>query len=153
MPFEVCADGTCHGHESCLVVLDVLLHVPPRDGSAARSRLVKREGRPTHSLTSYYRESDVAGTPPVDPTPGPAGRGGGFAVLTLQGLEPHEVTEAFSSRMPTPDEIALLEIPAGEPVMVMERTVRTATGHPVEFAIGVHRASLFSWQYTFEMPD
>ncbi|SHW83365.1 UTRA domain [Mycobacteroides abscessus subsp. abscessus] len=95
----------------------------------------------------------MAGTPPVDPTPGPAGRGGGFAVLTLQGLEPHEVTEAFSSRMPTPDEIALLEVPAGEPVMVMERTVRTATGHPVEFAIGVHRASLFSWQYTFEMPD
>lgn len=140
-----------------------LVDAPPRAAAAlnlssddqvyARSRLVKREGRPTHSLTSYYREGDVAGTPLVDPTPGPAGRGGGFAVLTLQGLEPHEVTEAFSSRMPTPDEIELLEVPAGEPVMVMERTVRTATGHPVEFAIGVHRASLFSWQYTFEMPD
>lgn len=140
-----------------------LIDAPPRAAAAlelssddqvyARNRLVKREGRPTHSLTSYYRKGDVAETPLVDPTPGPAGRGGGFAVLTLQGLEPNEVTETLSSRMPTPDEIAQLEVPAGEPVMVMERTVRTATGHPVEFAIGVHRASMFSWQYTFEMPD
>ena len=76
-----------------------LVDAPPRAAAAlnlssndqvyARSRLVKREGHPTHSLTSYYRESDVAGTPLVDPTPGPAGRGGGFAVLTLHGLEPH----------------------------------------------------------------
>lgn len=140
-----------------------LIDAPPRVAAAlnlgtedqvyARRRLVKRDERPTHTLTSYYREDDVAGTPLVDPSPGPAGRGGGFAVLTLQGLEPNEVTEAISSRMPTPDEIAQLEVPAGEPVMVMERTVRTAGGLPVEFAIGVHRASLFSWEYTFEMPD
>lgn len=129
------------------------LHLDTGEQVYARSRLVKLEKRPTHTLTSYYRQSDVAGTPLVDPTPGPAERGGGFAVLTLQGLEPHEVTETISSRMPTPDEIAQLEIPAGEPVMVLERTVRTAQGRPVEFAVGVHRASLFSWQYTFEMPD
>ncbi|MFC7456746.1 GntR family transcriptional regulator [Brachybacterium sp. GCM10030267] len=118
-----------------------------------RSRLVKLAGQPTHTLTSYYRQTDVEGTPLVDPAPGPAGRGGGFAVLTLQGLEPHEVTETISSRMPTPDETSQLEIPAGEPVMILERTVRTAQGHPVEFAVGVHRASQFSWQYTFEMPN
>jgi len=140
-----------------------LIDAPPRAAAElrldvgeqvyARQRLVTLEGRPTHTLTSYYRQADVADTPLVDPRPGPAGRGGGFAVLTLQGLEPHEVTETVSSRMPRPDETAQLEIPAGEPVMVLERTVRTAQGYPVEFAVGIHRASLFSWQFTFEMPD
>lgn len=118
-----------------------------------RSRIVTLEGNPTHTLTSYYRESDVAGTPLVDSSPGPATQGGGFAVLTLQGLEPHQVTENPRSRMPTPRETEKLQIPAGEPVMVLERTVRTSEGRPVEYAVGVHRASLFSWQYTFDMPD
>lgn len=118
-----------------------------------RARLIKLDGAPTHTLTSYYRESDVAGTPLVDPSPGPATPGGGFSVLTLQGLEPHEVTESLLARMPTPDEVELLDIPQGEPVVQLERIVRTREGHPVEYAIGVHRGSMFSWQYTFDMPD
>ena len=56
-----------------------------------RARLVKDAGRPTHTLTSYYLPEHVEGTPLVDDRPGPAGRGGGFAVLTLQGLEPHHI--------------------------------------------------------------
>lgn len=130
-----------------------VLGIDPEGQVYARARLVKLEGRPTHTLTSYYRPHEVAGTPIVDPTPGPAGRGGGFAVLTLQGLEPHEVTETFHARMPTPDEITALELPAGEPVMILERITRTKDGYPVEFAIGVHAASRFSWSYTYDMPD
>lgn len=118
-----------------------------------RSRIIRLEGKPTHSLVSYYREGDVAGTPLVDPSPGPATRGGGFAVLTLQGLEPHRVTEQIAARMPTPSEADALELPAGEPVMVLTRTVSTQTGRPVEFAVGVHRASMFAWSYSFDMPD
>jgi GntR family transcriptional regulator len=53
-----------------------------------RARLVKEGPTPTHMLTSYYLPEHVEGTPLVDPTPGPAGPGGGFAVLTIQGLEP-----------------------------------------------------------------
>lgn len=130
-----------------------VLGVEPDGQVYARERLVKQEGRPTHTLTSHYRPEDVEGTPLVDPTPGPAGRGGGFAVLTLQGLEPHEVTETFHARMPTPDEMNLLELPAGEPVMVLERITRTKEGHAVEYATGIHAASQFSWSYTFDMPD
>lgn len=118
-----------------------------------RSRVIKLEGTPTHSLVSYYRAEDVAGTPIVDSSPGPATRGGGFAVLTLQGLEPHGVTEELSSRMPTPSEAETLELPAGEPVMILKRTVTTGAGRPVEFAVGVHRASMFTWRYSFDMPD
>lgn len=114
---------------------------------------MKDDDRPTHTLTSYYRPQDVAGTPLVDPTPGPAGRGGGFAVLTMQGLEPEFVTETISARMPTPDEKALLDLDGGEPVMVLTRITTTNEGRPIEFARGIHAASRFAWTYTFRMPD
>lgn len=118
-----------------------------------RARLVKDEGVPTHTLASYYRPEDVEGTPLVDPTPGPAGRGGGYAVLTMQGMEPFEISEAFFARMPTPDEIETLELPAGEPVMILHRMAYTDDGRVVEFARGVHRGSRFSWSYRFVIPD
>ncbi|MFI7126065.1 GntR family transcriptional regulator [Nonomuraea sp. NPDC050153] len=118
-----------------------------------RARLVKEGDSPTHTLTSYYRPEDVEGTPLVDPTPGPAGRGGGFAVLTLQGLEPHSMAETVYARMPTPDEAELLELPSGEPVMILQRRTFTRDGQLVEFARGVHAASRFAWSYTFEIPD
>lgn len=119
----------------------------------ARKRLVKQDGKPTHTLTSYYRIEDVAGTPIVDPQPGTATPGGGFAVLTMQGMEPHHMTETFYSRMPTPDEASELEIPAGEPVMILHRTTYTSEDRAVEFARGVHKASRFAWSYTFDIPE
>lgn len=130
-----------------------VLGVDPEGEVYARERLVRLNDRPTHTLTSYYRVADVEGTALVDPTPGPAGPGGGFAVLAAQGLEPHEVTETIHARMPTPGEVATLELPAGEPVMILERIVRTRDGRAVEYATGVHAASLFAWTYAFDMPD
>lgn len=118
-----------------------------------RSRLVRQEGVPTHTLVSYYRPEHVEGTPIVDPSPGTATPGGGFAVLTLQGFEPDRMTETFHARMPTPREVAELEMPGGEPVMILERTTYTEQGVVVEFARGVHRASRFAWSYSFRLPD
>lgn len=118
-----------------------------------RARLVKEDGVPTHTLTSYYRREDVEGTRLVDPTAGPAGPGGGFAVLTAQGLEPETMTESLHARMPTPEEIATLGLPAGEPVVVLQRKTYTTGGRLIEFARGVHAASRFSWTYTFKIPD
>ena len=118
-----------------------------------RARLIKDAGNPTHTLTSYYRPEHVEGTPIVDPKPGQATPGGGFAVLTMQGLEPDHMTETFFARMPTPDELAQLELPAGEPVMVLHRTTYTVDDVPVEFARGIHAASRFSWTYSFKIPD
>lgn len=129
------------------------LGIEPGSPVYERARLVKQDGHPTHTLTSYYRPEHVENTPIVDPKPGTATPGGGFAVLTLQGLEPDSMTETFHSRMPTPEEIDQLELPAGEPVMILERTTRTEDGTPVEFARGVHAASRFAWSYTFEIPE
>ncbi|MBP2474005.1 GntR family transcriptional regulator [Crossiella equi] len=118
-----------------------------------RARLVLDGDVPTHTLTSYYRPEHVEGTPLVDPTPGPAGRGGGFAVLTLQGYEPDAITETVNSRMPTPDEVEQLKLPSGEPVVILRRRTVTKDGVPVEFARGVHAASRFAWTYNFKIPD
>ncbi|MGO1057045.1 GntR family transcriptional regulator [Crossiella sp. CA198] len=129
------------------------LGIEPGSDVYERVRLVKDGGNPTHTLTSYYRPEHVDGTPLVDPTPGPAGRGGGFAVLTMQGFEPDAITETVSARMPTPDEAETLNLPAGEPVVVLKRRTVTKDGVPIEFARGVHAASRFAWTYNFPIPD
>lgn len=127
--------------------------IPPGRPVYERARLVKEDDAPTHTLTSYYLPEHVEGTPLIDPKPGPAGRGSGFMVLTMQGLEPHHMTETFFARMPTPEEGVELELPAGEPVMVLERRTYTAEDQIVEVARGVHAASRFKWSYSFTIPD
>ncbi|WP_068925078.1 GntR family transcriptional regulator [Planobispora rosea] len=118
-----------------------------------RAREMSRDGQTTHTMTSYYRVDDVEGTPIVDPRPGIAGRGGGFQILTEKGLAPDEITEDLFARMPTVDEMALLELPPGEPVVELHRVTRTADGRVIEYARGVHAASRFVWSYTFKIPD
>jgi GntR family transcriptional regulator len=129
------------------------LGVSPGQPVYERTRLVVDGDTPTHTLTSYYRPEHVEGTPLVDPSPGPAGAGGGFAVLTMQGLEPDHISETIWARMPTPDEADRLQLPAGEPVMVLERRTYTADDRIIEFARGVHSASRFAWTYSFKVPD
>lgn len=124
------------------------------DAVYERFRLIRAGGRPTHTLTSYYLPRHVEETPLVDPTPGPAGRGGGgFAVLTLQGYEPDHMTETIFARMPTPEEIETLALSAGDPVMVLTRQTYTADHTLIEFARGVHIAARFAWSYSFQIPD
>ncbi|MBB5080102.1 GntR family transcriptional regulator [Nonomuraea endophytica] len=118
-----------------------------------RARLVRDQGSPTHKLTSFYRPEDVQGTPLVSPEPGPAGHGGGFAVLASIGLEPDVITESLYSRMPTPDEVAELELPTGVPVVVLKRKTSTREGRIIEFARGVHSSLHFEWTYTFKIPE
>ncbi|MDI5961626.1 GntR family transcriptional regulator [Streptomyces sp. SL13] len=119
----------------------------------ARARLVKEGERPTHTLTSYYRPEHVEGTRIVDPSPGPAGRGGGFRALYDAGYEIDHMREELFARVPTREEVKLLLLPAGEPVVELRRTTRIADGTVVEYAIGVHAASRFAWSYDFKVPD
>lgn len=118
-----------------------------------RARLVKENGRPTHTLTSYYLPEHVDGTPLINDSPGPSSSGGGFQVLTLVGHEPERIVEKVNARMPTPDEREELQLPEGEPVIVLQRLTYAANGELVEFARGVHRASNFEWVYKFDIPD
>ncbi|GAA2431095.1 GntR family transcriptional regulator [Streptomyces sp. NPDC051041] len=119
----------------------------------ARARLVKEGTQPTHTLTSYYRPEHVEGTRIVDPSPGPAGRGGGFRVLYDAGYEIDHMRETLFARVPTAEEAQLLQLAPGEWVVELHRTTFTADGTVVEFALGVHAATRFSWTYDFKVPD
>ncbi|MFF8903363.1 GntR family transcriptional regulator [Streptomyces olivaceoviridis] len=119
----------------------------------ARARLVKEGTQPTHTLTSYYRPEHVEGTRIVDPKPGPAGKGGGFRVLYDAGYEIDHMRETLFARVPTTDEVQLLQLAPGEWVVELHRTTFTADGTVVEFALGVHAATRFSWTYDFKVPD
>ena len=68
-------------------------------------------------------------------------------------MEPDRITETIHSRMPTHAEAEVLALPAGEPVMILERQTFIADGRPIEFARGVHAASRFAWTYSFPIPD
>ncbi|WP_084464357.1 UTRA domain-containing protein [Microtetraspora fusca] len=68
-------------------------------------------------------------------------------------MEPDVITETLCARMPKPEEVEQLQLPSGEPVMVLTRTTSTREGRVVEFARGVHAASRFAWSYTFKIPD
>jgi hypothetical protein len=57
------------------------------------------------------------------------------------------------ARAATPDEVKQLQLPPGEPVVELHRTTYTAAGTVVEFAVGVHAASRFAWEYDFKVPD
>lgn len=129
------------------------LGVPIGSQVYARARLVKEGDQPTHTLTSYYRPEHVEGTRLVDPTPGPAGRGGGFRVLYEAGYEIDHMREVLFARVPTQDEVKQLWLPPGEPVMELHRTTCTEDGTVVEFALRVHAASRFAWAYDFKVPD
>lgn len=130
-----------------------VLDVPAGSDVYERARIVTRSGVPTHTMTSYYRPTDVAGTPIADPSPGIAGPRGGFAVFTDLGMEPHQITEELSARPPTSHEAEILEIGLAEPVVELHRTTRTKDGYVIEYAYGVHAASRFVWSYTFDIPD
>ncbi len=129
------------------------LGLPDEADVYERARLVREQGTPTHTLTSYYRPEHVEGTRLLELTAGPAGPGGGFRVLYEQGLEIAHMTEELQARMPTPAELETLSLPSGEPVVELHRTARTADGVVVEYAVGVHAASRFTWSYSFEVPD
>ncbi|MFD3718369.1 GntR family transcriptional regulator [Streptomyces sp. NPDC058674] len=119
----------------------------------ARARLVKEGDQPTHTLTSYYRPEHVEGTRIVDPSPGPAGRGGGFRVLYDAGYEIDHMREELFARVATSDEASQLQLAPREWVVELHRTTYTADGTVVEFAIGLHAATRFAWAYDFQVPD
>ncbi|MER8045276.1 GntR family transcriptional regulator [Streptomyces sp. NPDC094032] len=134
-------------------VVAAALDLPEGAEVYARARLVKEGNQPTHTLTSYYRPEHVEGTRLVDPSPGPAGRGGGFRVLLDAGYEIDHMREELRARAATSEEAARLRLAPGEWVVELHRTTYTADGTVVEFAVGVHAATRFAWTYDFKVPD
>lgn len=118
-----------------------------------RGRLVRdSDGRPTQTLTSWYRVEDVAGSPIETSLTGTAGSGGGYSALDDLGIGPTDIEEEIWCRMPLPHEAEQLELPRSVPVA--ELTRKAFHGDKVvEFAQGLYVGPRFRWNYKFAMPD
>lgn len=97
-----------------------LLEVEPGTMLLERLFVFRSMGIPQQMSTSYYELALVAGTPVADPgnEPWP---GGNIAQLWTLGVEVTSVRERVRARMPMPDEIEALRIPAGVPVLTITR--------------------------------
>lgn len=70
------------------------------------------------------------------------------ARLVKEGTQPtHTLTSYYR-----PEHVEGTRI-VGEPVVELHRTTYTADGTVVEFAVGIHAASRFAWEYEFKVPD
>jgi GntR family transcriptional regulator len=133
-------------------ILDVSEVEPPADVLAelgenraiCRERLMLREEAPVELSRSYYPLSLAAGTPL-------AGRGrirgGAPAVLADLGHPEREWTDRISTRPPTTEEVELLDIPEGVPVLRQFRTVFSDNGLPVEVSVLIKPGHLYELTY------
>lgn len=111
-----------------------------------RRRRYLVEGRPVQLAISYYAAERVAGTRIAAPDTGP---GGVYKRLAELGHAPASFTEELRARMPSPDERATLDLPDGNPVIVVMRTAFTEDGTPVELNEMVLDAASYVLQYDF----
>ena len=109
-------------------------------------------GRPTRWLASWYRVCDVAGSPIETSRVGAAaGSGEVFSTLGVLGLGPTDATEEIVSRMPSPGEAALLELPPMVPVADLTRYTRRQH-YLVEYTRGLYVGPRFRWRHNFPYP-
>ncbi|WP_199757670.1 GntR family transcriptional regulator [Micromonospora sp. Llam0] len=115
--------------------------------AVVRRRLILEDNRPVELADSYYPEPIAAGTPLADNR---KVKGGAVRVLADLGLTPHQVSEHVTARRPTDQEQELLDIPADEPLLVLTRLSRAATGQPIEYAV-MRTVTSRSTGHTYQM--
>jgi GntR family transcriptional regulator len=104
---------------------------------------------PNQVAASYYRPEVVTGTAITEVSTGP---GGSYARLEEAGLRLTSFYEEFSARMPTPDEVRLLRLPIGTPVVCVLR-IAYSDDQPVEVFDSVVNSSMIVFTYRFSAPD
>ena len=103
----------------------------------------------THVSASYYMPEVVEGTAITQTSTGP---GGSYARLEENGHRLIRFHQEFTARMPTPDEIRLLQLPSGTPVMDVLRIAYGEDG-PLEVYTAVVNASMIIFTEDFDAPE
>ncbi|MEV8445737.1 GntR family transcriptional regulator [Streptomyces parvus] len=112
-----------------------------------RSRRFVLDGKPVLLSTSYLPAPLVEGSAITQPDTGP---GGIYARLAELGYGPVHFREEIRSRMPLPEEVAKLRLPAGTPVMLICRTAFAEEGRVVEANEMVLDAAAYVLEYDFD---
>jgi GntR family transcriptional regulator len=134
------ADPGTAGRELVVTDVQVATDTAPDDiahdlGMEVGTQVVTRrrryilDGKPVLLATSYFPADLASGTQIEQVDTGP---GGAYARLTEAGQPPAWFQEDVTSRMPTPDERERLNLSAGSPVLVIQRTVWGPTGRVLE---------------------
>jgi GntR family transcriptional regulator len=129
-------------------------HIAPLLGLVEGERVLMRErrfvldGQPVMLSTSYLPADIVRGSAITQEDTGP---GGTYARLAELGHEPTRFREDVRARMPHPDEVTALDLPASAtPVIDIVRTAFTDAGDPIEVNEMTLDASAYILRYDFE---
>jgi GntR family transcriptional regulator len=114
-----------------------------------RSRREWINEEPNQIADSYYRPEIVDGTPIKEQSTGP---GGSYARLEERGHVLTKFHEEIRARMPNPDEVRMLRLPPGTPVVTVLRIAMTADG-PIEVFSSVMNAASAVFVYDFDAPE
>ncbi|MEY9933478.1 GntR family transcriptional regulator [Catenulispora sp. GP43] len=114
-----------------------------------RSRREWVGDQPNQLADSYYRLEVVEGTAIKELKTGP---GGSYARLEEAGHQIIRFREELLARMPSPEEVRNLRLPAGVPVVRLRRTALTEDG-PVEVFESVMAGDRFTFTYEFDAPE
>jgi GntR family transcriptional regulator len=109
------------------------------------------DGEPVQVSTQWEPIALTGGTPIEVPEEGPLGKEGVIARYDSIGIHVTHVHEVVNSRMPTPEEARLLDIPPGTPVFAIART-HWADTVPVETADITAPADRCSIEHTHALP-
>jgi GntR family transcriptional regulator len=148
-------DIESQGHDPTRQDLQVE-QIPPPEAAAARLKLDPRtdvcvvrrhvryiDGNPAIISDDYFDEKIVRGTELAEPEDTTR-----EDILKETGYEQVYDTDEIITRMPTPDEVTRLGIPAGTPVAEHIRTGYTADGKPVRVMISIVPGDTLILQYT-----
>lgn len=115
------------------------------DGDLAvlRKRILRLDGEPVELDWSYYPLSIVAGSPLADSR---KIRGGAPRVLGELGYPQREMVDTVSVRMPTTEEVEILDLPA-VPVMRQFRVIYSDNRLAVEVSELIKGAHLYQLRY------
>jgi GntR family transcriptional regulator len=126
------------------------LGIPAGTPVWVRRRTTLIDGRPNQLADSFYELDVVRGTLITQEDTGP---GGGFARLEEAGHQLAEISEEWSTRMPSGPEGVALRLPPGTPVMELVRTAYDTTGRAVEVMLAVLAGDMVQLAYRFPVPE
>ncbi len=142
-------------------LLDVSEVVPPpevgrslslgeSEKAVLRHRLLLHGGQPVELSWSYYPSSLAAGTELAERKKigGGAGR-----VLAELGLRQGQMIDRVSARMPTSEEVEMLDLPPYVPVIRQHRVIHAEGGHPIEVSVLVKGSHLHELRYEQRLSD
>jgi DNA-binding GntR family transcriptional regulator len=116
---------------------------PRTDICVVRRHVRYIDGKPAIISDDYFDEKIVEGTELAEPRDTTREN-----ILAEAGYEQVYDVDEIITRMPTPEEIARLEIPAGTPVAEHIRTGYTADSKPVRLMISIVPGDTLILQYT-----